>query len=110
MTRPPGAAPMMRYDSTCLHEGDDVAVMVVAGIQGQSCRVLQPGGDILSVELSADVPFGHKVALRRLEAGQVVKKYGQPIGVAFKDIGAGEHVHTHNLEGLKSGLRGVTNG
>jgi altronate hydrolase len=26
-----------------------------------------------------------------------VKKYGERIGVALKDIAAGEHVHTHNL-------------
>ncbi|AIS18058.1 galactarate dehydratase [Pseudomonas rhizosphaerae] len=40
---------------------------------------------------------GHKVASRRIEAGQPVRRYGQIIGFAVADIEAGEHVHVHNL-------------
>jgi altronate hydrolase len=43
------------------------------------------------------IPCGHKVALRTLEAGQVVHKYGQAIGVTTRRVAAGEHVHDHNL-------------
>jgi altronate hydrolase len=43
------------------------------------------------------IPSGHKVALRTLEEGQAVHKYGQVIGVATRRIVAGEHVHDHNL-------------
>jgi altronate dehydratase len=43
------------------------------------------------------VPAGHKMALRAIAAGSPVRKYGQVIGVAAKDIAAGEHVHSHNL-------------
>lgn len=42
------------------------------------------------------VPFGHKVALRPIAAGESVIKYGIPIGRATRDIAAGEHVHVHN--------------
>lgn len=59
-----------------LHPDDDVAVAVAA----------LPG-----------VPRGHKVAVRDLPAGAVVRKYGQVIGVATAPISAGDHVHTHNL-------------
>jgi (2R)-sulfolactate sulfo-lyase subunit alpha len=45
------------------------------------------------------VPLGHKIALRDLAAGERVIKYGVPIGVATRDIRAGEHVHVHNLKG-----------
>jgi arabinonate dehydratase len=43
------------------------------------------------------IPSGHKVALRTLEEGQPVHKYGQLIGVTTRRILAGEHVHDHNL-------------
>ncbi len=52
----------------------------------------------------ADIPMGHKVALREIRAGEAVIKYGFPIGRAAADIPRGGHVHTHNL---KTGLSGA---
>lgn len=43
------------------------------------------------------IPAGHKIALRAIDRGQAVTKYGQPIGVASRLIRAGDHVHSHNL-------------
>jgi galactarate dehydratase len=43
------------------------------------------------------IPRGHKVALRAIPAGTVLRKFGQVIGVATQDIAAGDHVHLHNL-------------
>jgi altronate hydrolase len=43
------------------------------------------------------VPRGHKVALRDLAVGEIVRKSGLPIGEASEPIQAGAHVHTHNL-------------
>jgi altronate hydrolase len=43
------------------------------------------------------VASGHKVATAPIKAGEIVRKYGQIIGVASRDISAGDHVHTHNL-------------
>jgi altronate hydrolase len=40
---------------------------------------------------------GHKIATRRIAAGEPVTKYGQIIGFASRDIAPGEHVHTQNL-------------
>lgn len=53
------------------------------------------GGDI--VELSNDIPKGHKFARRAHQLGEPVLKYGYPIGVASRAITPGEHVHEHNL-------------
>jgi altronate dehydratase len=44
------------------------------------------------------IPIGHKVAARRIAAGEKIIKYGVPIGSATCDIAAGDHVHTHNLK------------
>lgn len=43
------------------------------------------------------IPKGHKIALRPVAAGQAVRKYGFPIGLARQAIAAGDHVHSHNL-------------
>lgn len=55
--------------------------------------------DNVAVLLKAegDIPAGHKIALRDIQAGEAVIKYGDPIGRAARDIAAGEHVHSHNL-------------
>jgi altronate dehydratase small subunit len=50
------------------------------------------------IELTEDVPFGHKVALVPFEPGDAVVKYGEIIGQATKSIEPGEWVHTHNAE------------
>jgi len=62
-------------------------------------------GDVTDtgLRLATDVPAGHKLAIRRIPAGEMVVKYGYPIGVASADIQPGEHVHSHNLQ---STLRG----
>lgn len=43
------------------------------------------------------VARGHKAALCDIAEGELVIKYGTPIGRATRDIRAGEWVHTHNL-------------
>lgn len=52
----------------------------------------------VTVTAVQDIPIYHKMALISISAGQIVYKYGQPIGVASKDILPGQHVHVHNLE------------
>jgi altronate dehydratase small subunit len=54
-----------------------------------------------SVTLAEDVPFGHKVALEPLAAGDEVRKYGEIIGTATRSVERGEWVHTHNCESTR---------
>ncbi|MFL7811228.1 MAG: UxaA family hydrolase, partial [Anaerolineae bacterium] len=75
-----------------LHPQDDVAI---AKVDLESGQVLQFGAEALAIR--ANVPSGHKVALRALAAGDAVRRYGQVIGFATRDIAPGDHVHTHNL-------------
>ncbi len=53
------------------------------------------GQDISTID---PIPFGHKVCLKPINKGDPVIKYDQIIGFASKNINAGEHVHSHNLE------------
>ena len=50
--------------------------------------------DLSTVE---PIEMGHKVALRSIDAGQPIKKFGQTIGFASAPISAGAWVHVHNV-------------
>ena len=50
---------------------------------------------------------GHKYAVRDIQTGEQIIKYGFPIGVALQDIKEGEHIHSHNL---KTSLAGAKTG
>jgi altronate hydrolase len=73
-----------------LHANDDVLI---------ATRQLAPGAAIDSKNLRVreTIPPGHKIAARDIEAGAPVRRYNQIIGFAKADIGAGRHVHVHNL-------------
>lgn len=77
-----------------IHESDSVAVAL---------QPLAAGERVEGFVLNADVPQGHKVAILPHAAGDMVVKYGQPIGRATRAIQPGEHVHVHNLATALSG-------
>ncbi len=52
----------------------------------------------VTLKALADIPYGHKIALRPIRKGQPVIKYGLSIGTATANIKAGDHVHIHNVE------------
>lgn len=47
-----------------------------------------------------DVPKGHKISLKDMEAGEDIKKYGIRIGKATQAIKAGEWVHLRNIHSV----------
>ena len=86
-------APMSRTDSPLLHlhPNDNVLVAKTALALGQEISEL-------GVRTRAQVPAGHKIAARRIAAGEQVKKYDTVIGVATRDLEPGDYVHSHNLQ------------
>jgi len=60
-------------------------------------RDIEIGETALGTRVVQPVPKGHKVALRPIEVGAPVHKFGFPIGRATRAIAPGEHVHTHNV-------------
>ncbi|WP_069806657.1 UxaA family hydrolase [Vulcanisaeta thermophila] len=72
---------------------DDVRVGDLVEVVGQEVRVF--------VKALNSVPRGHKIALVDIPRGGFVIKYGEVIGVATRDIRAGEHVHVHNLDSVR---------
>ena len=73
-----------------LNVADDVAIALDDLAEGERAKGLDG-------PVRAAIATGHKVAVRAVAAGGVVRKYGQVIGRAAVDIAVGDHVHSHNL-------------
>jgi altronate hydrolase len=82
-----------------VHPDDTVAVALRPLAAGETIEV---AGE--RVTLGADVPAGHKVAIREHDVGAPVMKYGFPIGVATERLTGGTWVHSHNLKTRLEGL------
>jgi altronate hydrolase len=82
------AQPLIR-----LHDADNVLIAKTQLSLGQQIMA-----GAATVRLRAQVPAGHKVAARRIPRGEAIRKYDTVIGFAARDIEAGEHVHSHNIE------------
>ncbi len=76
-----------------LHPADNVLTVIATIEAGTHIRVGEA-----EVIVPARLPIGHKVAARAIPAGEKIVKYGAPIGSAARDIAAGEHAHTHNVQ------------
>jgi (2R)-sulfolactate sulfo-lyase subunit alpha len=80
------------------HDGDDVAVAIEDVPAGrEAVAVAMDSGRRVTVTTRAEVPLGHKVALKDLTNGEDVHKYGVVIGHTTADVTTGDYVHTHNL-------------
>lgn len=87
-------------DSLVMNEKDDVATVLRDMPTGQLMRY-RKGESAETVLLLNPIAFGHKVAIRAIKLGADVYKYGDIIGRATKNIEPGEHVHVHNIEGVR---------
>jgi len=71
-----------------LHPDDNVVI---------ARATLLPGTPVAEgVTATERVPAGHKVAVRPIEPGEAVRRYGQVIGFATHPIAPGRHVHVQN--------------
>jgi altronate dehydratase len=50
------------------------------------------------LKLNQNIPLGHKFALLNIKKGELIKKYGEIIGVATQDIKEGDWIHIHNVK------------
>jgi len=79
---------------------DNVATALRRLEQGTSVH-LETEGSSLDIVLRQTISLGHKFALKDLEPGEPIIKYGETIGRATRKIVKGEHTHIHNVEGLR---------
>ncbi|MCM3781814.1 UxaA family hydrolase [Neobacillus mesonae] len=83
-----------------MHADDHVATALKDIKAGEKISYVF-NGNRFHLEVIDDIMFGHKIALADIPAGTKVKKYGEVIGQASMEISAGQHVHVHNIEGLR---------
>jgi len=81
-----------------IHEQDNVATVINYMESGESLEIMKKDGSVFEAKIYDTIPFGHKVSLFEIREGEEVKKYGEPIGIAKKDISKGMHVHINNLK------------
>ena len=72
-----------------IHPNDNVAVAL---------RTVPAGTVFEGITAAAEIPQGHKMALKPIAAGEHVMKYGFSIGHAVVPIAPGDWVHTHNMK------------
>jgi len=84
-----------------VHESaDNVGVVVIEGLTAGTdmlCVVTHDNTDF-RLTAKADIPIGHKVALKDLSEGDTVMKYGEDIGKMTGSAEKGGHVHTQNCK------------
>lgn len=90
---------MTRTDLLAHHKGDAVAVAVRDLEPGTSSVGYLDESPGMTVDVTGQIPLGHKVALHDLTSGAEVIEYGTVIGRSTSDIRTGEHVHVHNVKG-----------
>jgi altronate dehydratase len=89
-----------------IHEKDNVGTAIVEIPTGHKAKVLFDDRLESWVRAKEPIPMAHKIALRDIEKGAKVLKYGECIGQADADISTGCHVHVHNIVSRR-GRKGV---
>ena len=90
----------MQKKAILIDKKDNVATALCQLEKGDSVQV---GIEDLAINivLLQDIPFGLKFALKDIQLGGSVIKYGEAIGLSSKPIRQGEYVHIHNVESQK---------
>lgn len=79
-----------------INQKDNVATALETLGAGRVVRV-EIQGRLEEVTLLSEIPMGHKFALRDIEEGGLVIKYGESIGRSTTKIKRGGYVHVHNV-------------
>ena len=72
---------------------DNIAVALRSLKAGESVTL-----DGIVLDIKRNIPVGQKLAAQAIAAGEIIRKYGCPIGIALSAIAPGEHVTANNVE------------
>lgn len=82
-----------------MEERDHVATALSDLFAGDEVGIYDVQNTLLySMTASERIPFGNKIALTPLKEGELLIKYGVPIGLCTADIKMGTLVHVHNVK------------
>lgn len=85
-------------------EPQDNVVVAIEPIAKGDTVTYTCGGVEKTLTALEDITIYHKLAACDILKGEPICKYGEHIGLAARDIKAGEHVHCHNLEEHREAL------
>ena len=90
----------MQKKAILIDQKDNVATALCQLKNGDSVQAGIEDYTVNTVILE-NIPLGHKFALKDIQRGEAVIKYGETIGLATRQIRQGGHVHIHNVESQK---------
>ena len=91
----------MRIKAVILAPEDNVGVALMDLASGTELD-LRVNGQAIHMKLIEPISYQHKFSVTRIDSGSRIIKDGVVIGEATRDIKPGEHVHIHNMTGLRA--------
>jgi altronate dehydratase len=85
-------------EAVVLNPGDNIGVALADLKPGKKVKI---HGRESWVKMAESIPYQHKFSVTRIDSGEEIIKDGVIIGKAIQDIERGQHVHTHNMTGLR---------
>ncbi len=90
----------MALEAIMFDPADNTAVALTDLPEGKTLT-LTAGSEAREVTLIEPITYQHKFSTMPIAKGDRILKYGQVIGEATAAIKPGEHVHIHNMAGLR---------
>jgi altronate dehydratase small subunit len=90
----------MALEAIMFNPGDNTAVALTDLAKGKTVS-LKSDSQERQVTMIEPITYQHKFSVVPIKKGERILKYGQVIGEATADIKSGEHVHVHNMVGLR---------
>ena len=84
--------------SVLLLDPRDTVAVAIAPLSPGTAVPVRRGTGVVRIVAETLIPFGHKIAVAPMDAGEPVLKYGEVIGFATSPIRPGQHVHVHNVK------------
>ncbi|GAI43536.1 unnamed protein product [marine sediment metagenome] len=91
----------MSIKAVVLNPKDNVGVALM-DLESGTVLDLKVSGRTVAVKLAEPITYQHKFSVAQIDAGSKILKYGEVIGEATQDIKPGQHVHIHNMVGLRA--------
>lgn len=86
-----------------INEKDNVVVAIEEIKKGDEVSYKNKDKTV-SFKALDNIKIYHKIAIKDIETGNPILKYGEHMGLASAKITVGNHVHTHNVKDNRENL------
>jgi altronate dehydratase small subunit len=83
-----------------MNSKDNVATALFPVKKNEVAVIVLDNEIVCKVTALDDIETYHKIAIKPIEQGEIVYKYGEVIGKATSSIKVGHHVHINNIESV----------